>query len=249
MPLDAEGVRRLEPAVEGEIEGGVYYPEEAHLQPLAAVQAIAERARRSGVCFGSGVEVFDFDVSGSRVREVMTTRGRISAGEVILATGAWSMSLARRLDLRIPVLGGKGYSMMVRAPSPAPRIPMMILERKVAVTPYGDELRLAGTLELVDGDHSISPRRVASIHRGAASVLALPEAGPVDRVWRGLRPCTPDGLPIIGRAPSLENLFIATGHQMLGVQTGPATGRLAADLVLGREPTFDPAPFRPERFL
>lgn len=247
-PLDPEGVRRLEPAVEGEIEGAVYYPDEAHLQPLAAVQAIADRARRSGVCFESGVEAFDFEVSGSRIRAVMTTRGSISAGEVILATGAWSMDLARRLDLRIPVLGGKGYSMMVRAPSPAPRIPMMILERKVAVTPYGDELRLAGTLELVDGDHSISPRRVASIRRGAASVLRLPESAPVDRVWRGLRPCTPDGLPIIGRAPSLENLVVATGHQMLGVQTAPATGRLVADLVLECEPTFDPAPFRPERF-
>lgn len=248
-PLDPEDVRRLEPAVVGEVEGAVYYPDEAHLQPLAAVQAIANRARCSGVSFESGVEAFDFEVSGRRVREVVTTRGSISAGEVILATGAWSKGLGRRLGLRIPVLGGKGYSMMVRAPSPAPRIPMMILERKVAVTPYGDELRLAGTLELVDGDRSISPRRVASIRRGAASVLALSESAPVDRLWRGLRPCTPDGLPIIGRAPSLENLSLATGHQMLGVQTAPATGRLVADLVLGREPTFDPAPFRPERFL
>lgn len=246
--LDAKGVRRLEPAVEGEIEGAVYYPDEAHLQPLAAVQAIANQARRSGVCFESGVEAFDFEVSGSRVREVVTTRGRIAAGEVILATGAWSKGLAQRLDLRIPVLGGKGYSMMVRASSPGPRIPMMVLERKVAITPYGDELRLAGTLELVDEDHSISPRRVASIRRGAASVLALPDSVSIDRVWRGLRPCTPDGLPIIGRAPSLENLIVATGHQMLGIQTGPATGELVADLVLGRESAIDPRPFQPERF-
>ena len=125
---------------------------------------------------------------------------------------------------------------------------MMILERKVAITPYGQELRLAGTLELVDGDLSFSPRRVASIQRGAAAVLGIPESAPVDHVWRGLRPCTPDGLPIIGRAPGLENVYVATGHQMLGVQTAPATGRLMTDLLLGREPTFDPAPFRAERF-
>lgn len=246
--LDADGVRRLEPAIRGDLEGAAYYPGEAHLRPLAAVEAIAERARRSGVCFERGTEAFDFELAGGRVRNVVTTRGRISAGRVILATGAWSMELARRLDVRVPVLGGKGYSMMVRAPRPAPAIPMMILERKVAVTPYGEELRLAGTLELVAGDLSISPRRVASIRRGAATVLPLDESAPADRIWRGLRPCTPDGLPIIGRAPALENVFIATGHQMLGIQTGPATGRLVADLVLEREPAFDPAPFRPERF-
>ncbi len=246
--LEPGEARRLEPALQGDLAGAVYYPDEAHLQPFAAVGAMAERARRSGARFEGGTEAFDFDVSGGRVREVATTRGRIAAGQVILATGAWSMALARRLDLRVPVLGGKGYSMMVPAPNPALRIPMMILERKVAVTPYGDQLRLAGTLELVDGDRSISPRRVASIRRGAAAVLGLEESTPVDHVWRGLRPCTPDGLPIIGPAPTLANLFIATGHQMLGVQTAPATGRLASDLLLGRAPSFDPVPFRPGRF-
>lgn len=247
--LDADGLRGIEPALRGDVVGAVYYPNEAHLQPLATVQAIADRAQRMGVRFQTGTEAFDFDVGRGRVRQVATTRGRIEAGQVILATGSWSMALARRLALQVPVLGGKGYSMTVRAPSPAPRIPMMILERKVAVTPYGEHLRLAGSLEVVDGDRSISPRRVASIRRGAGAVLPISECAPIDHVWRGLRPCTPDGLPIIGPAPKLENLFIATGHQMLGVQTAPATGRLATDLLLDREPTFDPAPFRPGRFL
>lgn len=246
--LDAEGARRLEPSLTGEVSGVVYYPDEAHLQPLSAVETIAERARSAGARFESGAEVFDFDVAGDRVRRVRTTRGVIEAAEVVLATGSWSSDLARRLGLRVPLLGGKGYSMMVQAPTPAPKIPMMVLERKVAITPYGHDLRLAGTLELVDGDDSISPRRVASIRRGAAAVLGIPESAEADRVWRGLRPCTPDGLPIIGPARELDNVFIATGHQMLGVQTGPATGRLASDLLLGREPRFDPTPFRPERF-
>ncbi len=240
--------RELEPALRGGLAGAVYYPDEAHLQPLATVHAIAEQARRGGVSFEGGTEAFDFDFRGGRVQSVETTRGRISAGQLTLATGAWSMALARRLRLRVPVLGGKGYSMMVGAPRPAPRIPMMVLEKKVAITPYGDELRLAGTLELVDGDHSISPRRVASVRRAAGAVLPLAESARVDHLWRGLRPCTPDGVPIIGRAPGHENLFIATGHQMLGVQTAPATGRMLADLALGRDPAFDPKPFRAERF-
>ncbi|MEQ9569735.1 MAG: FAD-dependent oxidoreductase [Longimicrobiales bacterium] len=246
--LDAEGARRLEPALTGEVAGVVYYPDEAHLQPLAAVQTIAERARSLGARFEGGAEVFDFVVAEGRVREVRTTRGPIEAARVVLATGSWSSDLARRLGLRVPLLGGKGYSMMIQAPTPPPEIPMMVLERKVAITPYGDDVRLAGTLELVDGDDSISPRRVASIRRGAAAVLGIPESTEADRVWRGLRPCTPDGLPIIGPARAFDNVFIATGHQMLGVQTGPATGRLACDLLLGREPAFDPTPFRTERF-
>lgn len=247
--LEGTDAHRVEPALSGGLSGAVYYPDEAHLRPLQTVEAIAERARRNGVSFEGLTEVYDFDVSAGRVHEVVTTQGRISPQNVVLATGSWSMALARRLALRVPVLGGKGYSMMAKAPSPAPLIPMMILERKVAITPYGDELRLAGTLELVDGDDSISPRRVESIWQGANAVLPLTGSPPVDRIWRGLRPCTPDGLPIIGRVPALSNLFLATGHAMLGVQTAPATGRLVCDLMLGREPTFDPAPFRPERFL
>lgn len=247
--LTAPEARRLEPALEGTFAGGVYYPNEAHLQPLRAVQAIAERARRTGARFEREVEAFDFQVSAGRVTEVATTRGAITAGEVVLATGSWSPPLAKRLGLNLPLLGGKGYSMMVRVPAPRPRIPMMVLERKVAITPYGDELRLAGTLELVDGDESISPRRVSSIREGASAVLTIPGSSGSDRIWRGLRPCTPDGLPVIDRAPGFENLAVATGHQMLGIQTGPATGRLMTDILLDRTASFDPAPFRAQRFL
>ena len=246
--LEGADAHRVEPALLGGLAGAVYYPDEAHLQPAPTVEAIAERASRNGASFEALTEVYDFDVGSGRVREVLTTQGRLSPKNVILATGSWSKALARRLGLRVPVLGGKGYSMMVEAPERPPSIPMMVLERKVAITPYGSELRLAGTLELVDGDDSISPRRVESIWRGAKTVLPLSGA-PVNRIWRGLRPCTPDGMPIIGRVPAFSNVFLATGHQMLGVQTAPATGRLVADLVLGRDPTFDPAPFRPERFL
>lgn len=246
--LDGDAVLDLEPALRGGVSGGVYYPDEAHLDPLGAVRALVRRAERSGARVSSRTEVFDFELQGDRITRVHTTRGPVEAREVVLTAGSWSSPLAERLGLRIPLLGGKGYSMMVPAPDPAPRSPIMVLEKKVAITPYGDELRLAGTLELVDGDRSISPRRVRAIQREASRVLAIARDAPADHVWRGLRPCTPDGLPIIGTAPSLENAFVATGHQMLGVQTAPGTGRLAADLLLGRAPTFDPAPFRPGRF-
>jgi D-amino-acid dehydrogenase len=165
-----------------------------------------------------------------------------------MAAGSWSRAIARRLGLRLPVLGGKGYAVILPRLDPTPARPVMLLERKIAVTPRTASVRFAGTLELVDGDLGVSPRRVAAIVRGAREMFRVPSDAPIVEVWRGLRPCTPDGLPIIGFAPELENLFVLTGHQMLGLHTAPGSGQLAAELILGRTPSFDPAPFRADRF-
>jgi D-amino-acid dehydrogenase len=132
-----------------------------------------------------------------------------------------------------------------------PRYPVMIVEKKIAITPRANSVRLAGTLELVDQDFSISPRRVRNIFNGAAEYLKFDDIttqnGPRD-IWRGLRPCTPDGVPVIGRSEALSNLFFCLGHQLLGLQSAPGSGRLVADLLLGRTPLTDPHPFRPSRF-
>ena len=109
-------------------------------------------------------------------------------------------------------------------------------------------LRIAGTLELVDLDQSITTRRVASLVRTGRELLNLPDSPAVLETWRGLRPCTPDGMPILARSPRWENLYLAAGHQMLGVMTAPGSARLLADLVTQTNPTFDPHPFRAARF-
>lgn len=247
--LDGNGVRDLEPAVTGRVAGGVYFPDEAHLEPLRAVRALLDRARAHGAEIRPNTEVFDLRRENGRLRAVRTTHGWLEADHFVLATGSWSPPMGKALGVRIPVLGGKGYALIAERFEPAPRIPMMIVERKVAVTPRSDSIRLAGTMELVDGrDHRITPRRVDAILEGARSVLSVPEKVEIREVWRGLRPCTPDGIPMIGAAPACPNVTVATGHQMLGLQTAPATGRLVADLVLGRKPSYDPAPFRADRF-
>jgi D-amino-acid dehydrogenase len=128
----------------------------------------------------------------------------------------------------------------------------MLVEKKIAVTPRKDSVRLAGTLELVDRDESITPKRVDAILRGSAEFMNVPPlqelSASISEVWRGLRPCTPDGVPVIGYPKQFSNLLVVTGHQMLGVQSAPGTGRLAADLILGENPAFDPHPFRATRF-
>jgi D-amino-acid dehydrogenase len=246
--LDADAARAREPAIAGPICGGVYYPDEATAEPLAAVQTLARLAATAGAEIRTGVEAYDFDVSGGRVVAVRTTRGTLAAGVVVMAAGSWSRAIARRLGLRLPVLGGKGYAVILPRLDPTPARPVMLLERKIAVTPRTASVRFAGTLELVDGDLGVSPRRVAAIVRGAREMFRVPSDAPIVEVWRGLRPCTPDGLPIIGFAPEPENLFVLTGHQMLGLHTAPGSGQLAAELILGRTPSFDPAPFRADRF-
>jgi len=246
--MNAAEVRAFEPAVSGPIVGGVFLPGEAQVEPLAVVETMARAAETAGARFAPGVEVFDFVTAGGRVVEVRTTAGPLQAEQFVLAAGAWSMALARKLGVSAPVLGGKGYAVVVETFSEAPRVPIKPIERRLAITPRADSVRFGGTLELVDADESISPRRVAAIMRGSRAVLGL-EAEPVVReVWRGLRPCTPDGLPIIGRPGAWSNLTIATGHQMLGLHSAPGSARLTADIILGAAPTFDPQPFRPGRF-
>jgi D-amino-acid dehydrogenase len=246
--LDENGVRAEEPAVRGAIEGGAFFPHEAHVEPFEVVRAMASHAEKLGAVLLDRTEVFGFDRTGGKLEAALTTRGRLRADRYVLAAGAWSRQLGQQLGLKIPVLGGKGYAVVVKGSPNPPRRPIKLVEKRIAITPRRESLRLAGTLELVDSDRGISPRRVEAILRGSREVLNLPEPVEIVEIWRGLRPCTPDGLPIIGFVPRYPNLLVATGHQMLGLHTAPATGRLVADLLVGAKPEFDPAVFRPDRF-
>ncbi len=238
----------LEPALKPVIEGGVHFTTEASVEPLLTVQAVAKEFEQAGGKFLNRAEVYDFAIEGDRISEVHTTRGKFKAETVVLATGSWSPKLEKKLGVKIPVLGGKGYSLIVDEFETKPTYPLMIVDRKIAVTPRENSVRLAGTLELVDGDESITPRRVNNIISGSHKYLKVAENPRLHEVWRGLRPCTPDGVPMVGKSKKVSNLVYNLGHQMLGLQSAPGSARLCADLMLGREPVTNPRPFRPERF-
>lgn len=247
--LSAKEVRELEPAVIGEIKGGVYFPKEAHVEPLATVKTLAEAALKNGAKILNKTEIYDFVTENGAIKEILTTRGTLRADKIVLATGSWSTHLAKQLKLNVPILGGKGYAIITPTLDLQPKIPLMLVERKIAVTPRAQSLRLAGTLELVNpSDDSISPHRVRAIIKGSQRFLKVPEKPEVLELWRGLRPCTPDGVPVVGYSSAFSNLLISAGHQMLGLQSAPGSARLASDLLLGATPTFDPHPFRANRF-
>ena len=240
--------RAFEPSLTKRIKGGVFFSQEAHAEPLQVTQTLAHEAQKLGAVILSKTEVIDFQLGAKGVLAARTTRGIFEADQFVLATGSWSHHLGQTLELKIPVLGGKGYAIITDPLGPNPLRPMMLVEKKVAVTPRNGTLRLAGTLELVNQDETFTTRRVEAIVRGAREFMNVPETIRYHEIWRGLRPCTPDGVPVIGRTARYPNLLLATGHQMLGLQSATGTGKLIADLALGKTPDVDPKPFRADRF-
>lgn len=242
-------VKEMEPSVTGAITGGAFYTDEAHMEPYPTVKMLAERAQKHGATVLPRTEVFEFIREGNHIEGVRTTHGVMRADQYVLATGSWSTVIGRSLGLHIPVLAGKGYAIIIDPVTPTLRIPLMIAEKKVGLTPCPEGVRLVGTMEIVDSrDESITAHRVQSILNGARNIVSIPREPKIHEVWRGLRPCTSDGVPIIGRPAMINNLIVATGHQMIGLMTAPATGRLVADIASGASPKFDLHPFRATRF-
>jgi D-amino-acid dehydrogenase len=249
----------LEPTLRPTIQGGVYFPEEAQLEPYPTSLALAKEFEAAGGKILAPAEAYDFAFSGGKISEVFTTQGVFRPELVVLATGSWSPEIASKLKVNVPILGGKGYSMTLEGISRKPSVSIMLVDRKIAVTPFPDRVRVAGTLELVDQDFSVSVSRLNAIYRGTHEYLdlglpkgsaesTLPATITARDIWRGLRPCTPDGVPMIGFSGKHSNLFYCTGHQMLGLQSAPGSARLAADLILGKNPITKTAPFDPKRF-
>lgn len=244
---DADRVRSAEPIVTGPQIGGIYYPRDAHCVPNLAVARLRSEAERAGVRVIEECEVTGARISGDTIQSLVTSRGGIAADRIVLAAGYWAGPLGRAFGLRIPMRAAKGYSLQFRRGEVHPTRSISLGERKVTVTPHAERLRLAGTLEIVGDDLSINTRRVNAIERGARGLLSLPTERAEAVPWAGLRPCLADGMPAIGRSPRHRNLWMAIGHQMTGLKCAPATGRLLAELMSGEKPTFNPAPFSPDR--
>ena len=246
--LDPAAARKLEPAVGDGIAGAVYCKEEAHLDSLRYVQAITRAAEEAGAEIRTRAEVLNFDIADGRIAAIETTAGRFQAGTVVLAAGVWSRELGRRLGLSIPLEGAKGYHIEWERRDEDPHIPVYMHESRVIATPYADRLRIAGMLELTGLDGSIDQVRLKALEKAARRNLRVTGEPKVVSVWRGLRPTPPDGMPLLGRPRSVNNLVVATGHAMTGVALAPVTARLVRELVNGEAPSYDLTLLDPDRF-
>ncbi|WP_138993901.1 FAD-binding oxidoreductase [Larkinella sp. C7] len=248
--LSGVQVQDLEPDARVDVRGAVYYPGDAHLNPGQFIRSLVAYLKNRGVALLENQSVSGFGRSGSRITSVRTVSAEHSIDEVVMAAGAWSPSLMRLLGISLPLQGGKGYSFMLRNQRPNIRVPAIMLEARATATPMGADLRFAGTLEVAGTDLSVNMNRVRGIVNSIQNYYPdLPAQLPeVSKVWSGLRPCSPDGLPYIGRVSGFENLTLATGHGMMGVSLGPASGKLVADCLDNRTPAMELGPFNPDRF-
>ena len=196
------------------------------------------------------MEVLGFETSGRKVTNVITTRGSISVGEIVLAGGCWSADLARELKIKLLIEPAKGYSVTFKRPAGWPSIPVVMAEARVVLTPMVDMLRFAGTLELAGFDMSINKQRLYAILEAVSAYFPDIDTDTLElvEIWRGLRPCSPDGLPYIARPRLYDNLIISTGHGMLGISLAPITGKIVAQLTSHQTPDMDIEALRIERF-
>ena len=245
--IDGQDYLRSEPALKPGVVGAIHFPGDARLRPDRYVAALARAVRERGGVIEEHCRVTSLSTSPQGA-DVQTALGVRSGREVVVALGAWSPALVRSLGLRLPVQPGKGYSITYSRPSLVPRRPMVLKDRSVCVTAWESGFRLGSTMEFSGYDDSLNATRLAALERGAAEFLHEPVGATVHERWCGWRPMTWDDLPVLGRVAGQPHLWMAAGHGMLGVSMSAATGQLMADLIAGREPAFDPAPYRLERF-
>jgi D-amino-acid dehydrogenase len=230
--------------------GGIFFPGDAHLVPDQFVRQLAKHIENKGVQLLTSTEVLGFETSGRRVTTVKTTRGDIFVEEVVLAGGSWTSEMAHELNIEVLMAPAKGYSLTYKRPSGIPSIPLAMAEAKVVLTPTSDWLRVAGTLELSGFDMSINKRRLHAILEAVSTYFPDFNTDTLEliEIWRGLRPCSPDGLPYIGRPRHYDNLIISTGHGMLGISLAPITGKIVAQLASDQTPDMAIEALRIERF-
>lgn len=247
---DPARLKELEPQAQIQALGGVWFPQDCHLSPSHFLQALRRSILKNGGEFIEG-KVTDFIEKKDTIKGVRTESGQtIKSETTILAGGIHSTDLARRIRLKLPMQGGKGYSVTLPNPQHNPLLCSLLKEGRVAVTPMGSQLRVAGTMEICGKNTSISEARLQGVIE--AFCRFYPQYSSTQfadlKPWVGLRPCSPDGLPYLGKMPDKKNLIIATGHSMMGLSLAPVTGKLVTQLIAGETPTINLEALSPKRF-
>jgi D-amino-acid dehydrogenase len=247
--LSGAEVRELEPMLAERVAGGVLVHDDRHVRPESLIAGLAAALERDGVQLLNGDAVTGFARDGRAVAALTLAGSILEADRFVLAAGAWSGALARAAGFPLPIEAGKGYSITLEEPSYQLNHPLDLIEARAAVTPFEGALRFAGTMEISGVNLRFVRRRADAIWRNVHGYLREPLSAARMRAWVGMRPMTPDGLPVIGRMPGSDNLFVATGHQMLGVTLAPTTASALAELICAGSTRASLVPFDPIRFL
>lgn len=245
--ITGDELHALEPALSPLITAGFHVREHWHVRPDTLTAGLAAHLRADGVAISEGAEVVELVRADGRITQVRTAAGDVDADEVVIAAGAWTTELLRSVGIALPMEAGKGYSFYVR-PSVMPSHAVLLADVHVGCTPFGDRIRIGGTMEFSGINNRLDRRRIDAIVTGARASF-LPWAEPeIESVWAGMRPITADGLPVVDVAGPLRNTYVATGYGMQGVTMAPSAGRALAELIdTGQRPELL-EPFRLDRF-
>ncbi|MEU8037738.1 FAD-dependent oxidoreductase [Streptosporangium sp. NPDC049078] len=256
-----------EPHLAKGLAGGVFYPQDAQVQPMLAAASLirrgAERFGRGALMLRTGVTVTGFVTGGDRIAGVTTDHGDILAGAVVNAAGTWGGELAALAGAHVPILPRRGF-VLVTEPLAGPLIRHKVytaayvtavasdsegLQTSAVVesTPAGPVL-IGASRERVGFDRTMSVPVLERLARQAVELFPALAAYRVIRAYCGFRPYCPDHLPVIGEDPRVRGLYHACGHEGAGIGLAPATGHLIAQLLIGLGPDLDLTPFRPDRF-
>ena len=243
-----EAIKKYEPNANLNVKGAVYFDCDAHMTPTDFMPEMVTYLKSKDVQIFANEEVKDVEVNNASITKVITHKGIYNADEVVMAAGSWSPLLTKKLGIKIPIQAGKGYRINVERETNI-TVPSILCEAKVAVTPMTGFTRFAGTMEIDKINHKINPARVDAIANAAKKFYNELEINQTEKDGAecGLRPCSPDGLPYIGKSSKCINLTIAAGHAMMGWSLGPATGRLVTEIISDKKTSLDLNPFHPDR--
>lgn len=245
--LSGREVRALEPVLNPEIGGALFFPDEAHVRPCTVVSGLAAAARAGGAEVLEHVEVIDFVLDENRVRGVNVGGKTILADTVVACAGAWSGRLLDRIGHGLPMEPVRGQ--MIRARFDRPPLTHPVWGPVGYLVPrLNGELLIGTTVEQAGFASTSTLAGVAELCEAARNMIPSLMTAPLDRTWAGLRPRLPDSLPAIGRFANIPNLIVATGHYRSGILLGPLTGELVTDLILGKDPPFPLQAYSPDRF-
>ena len=251
LPADqliGEELTKAEPGLREGLYGGLKYHMDAQMRPEKLMQEWIRVVKGMGVEIQENSEVIQFKHSNGKIDSVVTNSGEYSADNYVLATGAWSTGIAKKIGLRVPVQPGKGYSITLERPDGCVDTPLILSESSMAVTPWQSGLRLGGTMEFSGFNSRIRRKRIEALRRGASRYLKSPGEVQIQDDWCGWRPMTPDGMPVIDRSAKHNNLIIAAGHNMQGMSMSPLTGSIVEQLISREETNVDLSYFSANRF-
>lgn len=247
--LSQKDIQAMEPEVEVDVLGGVYFPIDCHLHPVRMMETLLAHTKSMGVKFLFDHEVEGFESSNGKVNAVITNKGKIDGDHLVIASGGWLELMTKKLGISLLLQPGKGYSSTYKNRTNNLKHPAILVDDRVAITPMGNELRVGGTMELSGINDKINMNRVHPIIKAANHYyknlhLDVPTE---NQVWTGLRPCSPDGLPYIGSSPHHDNVTVAGGHAMLGISLAAATGYLVKQIIQKEEMEIPMEKFRVDR--